>query len=107
MKDKSLGWTFKDCVLEEFDGIPEKQKKKLTVIMARIMEKAYRRGVQQALHLNETNEISDKLLSSEGLHNWRYGNSIDESIGVDGFQTKSVERLLIEEPNLRMLGFTN
>ena len=39
----------------EFDEIPHKMRKKLIRLIARIMEKAYRRGVQQAITLYKNN----------------------------------------------------
>lgn len=79
----------------EFSDLPDKQKIKLKRLMARIMERAYRRGVQQAITLYQDGHIPDSILND--LYSWRYGNDLDESIGIDYYKTTSVERLDMEE----------
>lgn len=74
----------------EFSDLPQKIKNKLLRLMARIMERAYRRGVQQAMEMEPTVEIGD-------LHAYRYENSLDDSLGLDGFRSSSLERLAMEE----------
>lgn len=88
----------------EFEHLAVKDKKKLLKLMARIMERAYRRGVQQALFMYEKHLIDKKLICAFGLHAWRYNISLDKSVGIDKFTTSSLERLFIEEP-LDEIGF--
>lgn len=86
----------------EFLHLSKKEKNKLLVVMARIMERAYRRGVQQALHLNNKQAILPVILSD--LAGYRYNTSIDTSYGLDGFRTTSIARLFMEE-DLELIGF--
>jgi len=79
----------------EFKDLSDNTKKKLKKLISRIMERAYRRGVQQALVLNENNAIDEWIKND--LHKFRYGKSLQKSIGLDGFVTTSQERLDIEE----------
>lgn len=71
------------------------QQKRLARWMGRIAERAYRRGVQQALYLSENGRIDDWIMND--VHAYRYDKSLDISIGLDGFTTTSLERLMIEE----------
>jgi hypothetical protein len=87
--------------LGEFSDLDKEKKKKLIRLIARIMERAYRRGVQQTLVLAEKDAIDEWIF--ENTHNYRYGKSLDVSIGLDGFTTSSVERLMMEE-NLENIG---
>lgn len=87
--------------IQEFSHLVEGDKKKLLRLMARIMERAYRRGVQQTLYLAEKGLIDEDIIDEP--HSYRYGRSLDQSIGLDGFITSSIERLLMEE-NLENLG---
>lgn len=75
----------------EFKNLPESTKKKIVKMMARVMERAYRRGVQQAIVMNAGELNRD-------MYKWRYGVSLNKSIGIDGYKTTSVERLEMEEP---------
>ena len=89
-------------VMGEFDHLPDKTKKKLVNLMSRIMERAYRRGVQQALCMQENDQIEEWILGD--THKYRYGKSLANSIGLDGFTTTSIERLFMEE-HLDTIGF--
>ena len=79
----------------DFEGLTEEQKLRMKRWMARIMERAYRRGVQQAIFMKEKGLVDEWIL--ENLHDYRYGKSIDVSVGLDGFTTSSIDRLEIEE----------
>lgn len=83
-------------VLEKINHTLNKTERNLLLgLMARIMESAYRRGVHQALFLKETKGIDEWIINSP--HAYRYGRSLEMSIGLDGYITTSRERLLIEE----------
>lgn len=84
------------CKLEEFIHLEKKDVKKLLKIMSRIMERAYRRGVQQTLYMNKKKSIEDWILKDDGF-SLRYEKSLDLSIGLDGFIIPSIERLECEE----------
>lgn len=86
----------------EFDHLAEEDKKKILMVMSRIMERAYRRGVQQALHLSQQESVLSVITSD--LHVYRYETSIETSYGLDGFKTSSMERLFMEE-SLELIGF--
>ena len=77
--------------LGEFEELTPATKKKLVRMMARIMERAYRRGVQHGAEF----EMDPKFRSN--LHKWRYLRSLDKSPGILGGTTPSLERLEIEE----------
>ena len=81
--------------LSEFSHLSDTDKKKLIRLMARIMERAYRRGVHQTLHLFQNNRIDDWILRNP--HMYRYSKNLDKSIGLDGFITCSIDRLMMEE----------
>lgn len=87
-----------------FDHLSSDDKKDLLMLMARIMEKAYRRGAYQVLTLAEKGCIDEDVL--DDLNAYRYRKSLDQSPGLDGFLTSSKERLLTEE-HLEVLGFDN
>lgn len=59
---------------EVFENLPERQKKAALTVMSRIMEDAYRRGLQQGVWLYEYGEI-DKLTVSK----LRHGPSLDDA----------------------------
>lgn len=86
----------------DLDSLTKDQKKRLCRWMARSMEKAYRRGVQQALYMRDTDQIDEWIM--DDIHSYRYAKSLDLSIGLDGFTTTSIERLHIEEPMMTVLG---
>lgn len=79
----------------EFEHLDGKTKNQLVKLMSRIMERAYRRGVQQALELYKKDAIDDWITCEPW--NYRYDKSLATSIGLDGFTTTSIERLFIEE----------
>lgn len=91
------------CKFMEFDSIDPNMKRRLVELMARIMERAYRRGVQQALVMNEGNQILPYILND--LYSYRYEIDLDFSPGLDGYKTTSKERLFMEE-KLENLGFS-
>jgi hypothetical protein len=74
-----------------FSKFSESERKKILRLCAVVMESAYRRGVQQALHLNDNGGIDDWILKD--VHKYRYGKSLSRSIGLDGYETSSIERL--------------
>lgn len=88
--------------ISHFTHLSDDDKKDLVTLMSRIMEKAYRRGVQQVLYLATKGTIEESIL--DDLNTYRYRKSLDQSPGLDGFLTSSKERLLIEE-HLEILGF--
>ena len=88
--------------IDHFDHLHDDDKKKLVILMARIMERAYRRGVQQTLHMLDKDQIDQWIIDS--THKFRYGKRLDASIGLDGFTTSSIDRLMMEE-NLETVGF--
>lgn len=90
----------------EFDHLDEKTKKKLIRLMSRIMERAYKRGVQQAVTLVESGKKFPVLENGSTLYKWRYEKSLDKSYGIhEWFVTSSIERLMMEEPDLIEIGF--
>lgn len=87
----------------EFSKLTPDIKKKLLKLISRIMERSYRRGVQQALHMKDEGIIDSWILDDP--HKFRYGKSISVSIGLDGFTTPALERLEMEE-HLSTIGLT-
>ncbi len=87
--------SFYGLKMYEFSSLDEELKLKLKGVMARIMERAYRRGVQQTITLYEDDRILPNILNN--LHDYRYNENPDISIGLDGFKTSSLERLEMEE----------
>ncbi|HEY3526787.1 MAG TPA: hypothetical protein VGK47_11355 [Nitrososphaeraceae archaeon] len=86
----------------EFCTLNPERKQKLVRLMARIMERAYRRGVQQTLALKEKGTIDEWIIDNP--HSYRYDKSLAISIGLDGFTSSSIERLFMEE-KLQDIGF--
>jgi hypothetical protein len=98
-----------DCVMR---GIPEETFAKLDArtfgyllkVMARVAERAYRRGAQQGVHIAQ-NRPQDL---PKDLGDWRYGPSADKSVGLDTntkFATTAVERLEMESGDFaRIIG---
>lgn len=81
----------------EFNDIPNEKISKLIRLMARISEKSYRRGVQQAAMFFIEKDGAGIIDSDQSsLHDWRYGTSLDESPGLDGYHSSSLERLFCE-----------
>lgn len=89
----------------EFDDIPKRQKKKLVRLMARLMEKSYKRGVQQGVHFERLDAEFPNIADDEALYKYRYERNLDKSPGIDGFKSTSKERLFMEEGCLREVGF--
>lgn len=89
--------------LDAFDHLSAADKAKLLRLMARVAEKAYRRGAQQGLVYAEQHPSA----SHADLVDWRYGASLDVSPALlhKGERERSVDRLLMEAPGLRQMGF--
>ena len=87
----------------QFDHLEKKDKMKLVRLIARISERAYRRGVQQALYMKKLGRISEDV--SNHLYEYRYEYNLDGSPGIDGFYTSSLYRLSCEE-NLQNIGLS-
>ena len=86
--------------MDEFSFDKETQEKLLR-LMARIMERAYRRGVQQAITLYPDGILPEIL---EDLECWRYENDLDKCPGLRGDRDSSLWRLQCEE-SLDQIGF--
>ena len=90
--------------LGEFENLSEDEKQKLIRMMARMTEAWYRRGYQQGVdeHIRSPEAINPKKLGE-----WRYGRSLDESIGANGSQVvrSSIHRLFMENRFLCDIGF--
>jgi hypothetical protein len=73
---------------QDFEGLSERTKRKLLVLMSRISEASYRRGCQQAQEME---------CAHDRIGGWRYGN-LDKSPGFDTRHIKftALERLDIE-----------
>lgn len=87
-----------------FGDLTKDQKTALVRLMARLMEKSYRRGVQQGIEMS-TDERCRFQNNEEGrgkLVNWRYNESLDSSVGIDpnAYTTTSLERLEMEETDM-------
>jgi hypothetical protein len=80
---------------DEFRDMPPTTRRKLVKLMARLAEKSYRRGVQQALSVGCIHPVSD----------WRYG-ALEKSVGIDTRSTETaIERLFEQNSELRQVGF--
>lgn len=81
--------------MNEFRNIAPATRRKLVKLMARLAERSYRRGVQQALSVGCIHQVSD----------WRH-SSLEKSVGID---TRSyvtvIERLFEQNMELRQVGF--
>ena len=89
--------------LDAFSNISASDKAKLLRLMARVAEKAYRRGAQQGVVYAK---LHPKAQPGD-VFNWRYGASLDVSPALlhKGSREPSINRLLMEAPGLRHLGF--
>lgn len=87
--------------LHEFSHLSGDDSKKLVRLIARISERSYRRGVQQTITLYRKNSILPQII--DNLYDYRYENDLDNSYGLDGLKTTSLERLDMEE-SLREIG---
>ena len=81
-----------------FGDLDPKTKKHLIKILARVAERAYRRGAQQGVHFARTKP----QVLPQCMHDWRYCTSVDNSIGLDGFKTTSEARLFMETDLYRL-----
>jgi hypothetical protein len=80
--------------MNEFSELPKPTLRKLVKLMARISERSYRRGVQQALSVGCIHPVS----------NWRYA-PLERSAGIDTPSSKSViYRLFEQNPELDQVG---
>jgi hypothetical protein len=87
-----------DCVMRgipanAFAALDARTARYLVKVMARVAERAYRRGAQQGVHIarNRPQDLP------KDLADWRYGRSADSSPGLDGgFTTTAVKRLEME-----------
>lgn len=85
-----------------FNGLTARQRNALVKLMARIAERAYRRGAQQGAHIAKTAPEEMPPYVSK----WRYFKSLDRSPWFDsGYSEPSVDRLFAECGELRGLGF--
>ena len=82
------------------ESLTESQRKKLLELICEISEKSYRRAVQQTLTLDT--DISDWIKKDKG-YTFRFKRNIKKSIGLDGFVTTSIFRVLCEELDLKIL----
>lgn len=81
--------------MDEFRDMPKATRRKLVKLMARLSEKSYRRGVQQALSVECIHPVAD----------WRYG-SLEKSTGIDTQRSETViKRLFEQNMELRHIGF--
>lgn len=85
----------------EFDHLTDGDRGKLLRLMARLAEKSYRRGAQQGAVLGAEGVIA------HDLHAWRYERSLDRCPWLDDPQhtETALDRLLIENDDLRRIGF--
>ena len=73
----------------EFADLSPEVKQRLFKLMARICEKSYRRGFQQAY--DETHPVKVEV------HDWRFFESLDDAVDPHwGNKEPSLERLAIE-----------
>jgi len=76
-----------------------KQRQRLVRHIARIAERAYRRGFQQG---HDVARRGDRLVVD--LYRWRFTQSADQATSPTGDRvTTAVERIDIEEPSLDVL----
>jgi hypothetical protein len=79
---------------DEFIDLPEPTRRKLVNLMARLSEKSYRRGVQQALTIGCIHDVCD----------WRYG-PLEKSIGINTQEFETVAyRHSQQNSELRQVG---
>jgi len=81
--------------MAEFSEMPKATQRKLVKLMARISERSYRRGVQQALAIGCIHPVAE----------WRYG-SMEKSAGINTRRkTTVIDRLFEQNMELREVGF--
>lgn len=88
-----------DCVMRgipenAFDALDARTRNFMIKVMARVAERAYRRGAQQGVHIAQNRPQH----LPENLHDWRYVTSADKSAALDDpyYVTTAVERLEME-----------
>lgn len=83
--------------VHEFDHLPEKDRKKLVRLMARISEASYRRGFQQGAVVGHH--------CAWPLHDYRYRFSLDRAAFAEGdVEMSSIGRLDCEHHDLLLVG---
>lgn len=82
--------------------LEDDEKSVVMTLLARVSERAYRRGFQQGVVIGPSLPREWK----DGLHNWRYAMSTDVSPAGDHphLRTSAIERLHVENRNLPRLG---
>lgn len=102
MNNDSNQYSARECDFGEFEDLSIDKKQKLLKMIARIMERAYRRGVQQGISMYVDGRCK---LQKDDLATWRYFTDLDKSDGIaPGYSTTSLERLSMEEDCLREVG---
>ena len=85
----------------EFEHLSERDRRKLVRLMARIAEKAYRRGAQHGAFL-----VGQEPMLRDNLASWRIFPDLDKAPYIDSPYTQtSIERLFMECGGLREIGF--
>lgn len=64
---------------DDLDGLPDQMKNKIAVVMARISEASYRRGIQHGAVFSAHNALG----SENDLHDYRYKISLDSAPCAD------------------------
>jgi len=91
-----------DFILEISSKLNKTEKTKLLKLISQSSESSYRRGVQQTLCAVKKGWIDDWIVKDDAT-SYRFDRSLKTSIGLDGFQTSSKERLLSESHEFRWL----
>lgn len=87
----------------QFQKLKPKTKKRLLILISRIMERAYRRGVQQALEMKSRGVLFKKI--EDNLAAYRYDLPLHTSYGLNGSRLSSLDRLRREE-HLQEIGLS-
>lgn len=83
-------------------SLTDEQRRLFVVLLARVSERSYRRGLQQGAEMPASRPLR------EDLHAWRYSISTDASHYADAPAVdRSVDRLFTENPGLSALGLTD
>ena len=98
---KKSEFTARSCayglVFGEFNSIPRNLARKLVRLIARVSERSYRRGFQHGVEIGHKRTVDP--------FEFRYKRSLERSPFTDSGQyTSSIERLIMEEGELRMVG---
>lgn len=87
----------------DFPALNDGEKKKMLLLIARIHERAYRRGVQQGAYFHKNNPESICRDPTYLLYDWRYRTSLDVAPPADSskiikeYSLSSLDRLMVEE----------